>query len=905
MQNIRDYLQRVSNYLPKVSNSLRKVSNCLGRISKKIKIMYSRHLIGKITLTILGLCFIILLTWFIPVMMIEKNQIIGKENSPLTSNTGDIAIEAGEVLVAESGNKQLYINSDTMNIKVKDNKTGKVWNSSLNGGTTGTETALLSITYLGEDNNLYEWNTYDNCTLLKSYSLHKITNGLQIKMHVNEGESNRFYEYMPQKLPVERYENFFITGLDNLVTEGVLEQSEADKYKLTLSLIYKRSQVEECYAVAYSGNPPSSAVAQLINVTKLLGYTTEMLKEDSEFFGLSVTFREPASFDIVLEATLEGDDFVVRIPTYEMVSGNDFYKIQNVKVLPNFGATMSTDYEDGYIFVPDGAGALFKFNTYEPAVPDYIRPVYNNDYYTDYYYKPEYGEELMMPIYGMTYGVDDGATHGFLAIIEEGAETSYINVKLASNNNETGSVFNKVYSSFDMTQYNKVKVYGPYSSDSPTYLVDTEEMDIDYKIRYKLYPEKVSYYDMAKTYQNYLLEQDSNLIKNESEGVKLYLDAIGSLTLKERFLGIPYNTTRSMTTYSELLDIIKDLGDKELIVQYSGMFNEGLNNSINKKADLVKENGSKKELKELKEYMTREDMDLFFGVSLSKVYDKGKGFSSKIHALYDYSNAAATVYRYLPSIGIFNGFVSSNANYYYTLSPRYLSGIVNDFIHHSKEYESLSIPDLAGMYYADYKFKNIVTPYEATVILKDSLEKLSNNKTLALYNPRMDNIGYGDYAVEISRESSGYSTFYTTIPFRQLVMNGLVEYTTENVNMSSKNMNYYILQSLELNSYPKFTITSKNVDILKNSDYEFYYSTQYEILKNTMNKVYEACNLARQQIGSTEIVGHRIISKQVFCTDYASGVSVITNYGLNEYIGEDYTIEPLGFKIIGGQEGEQ
>lgn len=663
--------------------------------------------------------------------------------------------------------------------------------------------------------------------------------------------------------------------------------------------------MEECYAVAYSGNPPSSAVAQLINVTKLIGYTTEMLKEDSEFFGLSVTFREPASFDIVLEATLEGDDFVVRVPTYEMVSGNDFYKIQNIKVLPNFGATMATDYEEGYIFVPDGAGALFQFNTYEPAVPDYIRPIYNNDYYTDYYYKPEYGEELMMPIYGMTYGVDDRSTHGFLAIIEEGAETSYVNVKLASSNNETGSVYNKVYSSFDMTQYNKVKVYGPYSPESPTYLVDTEEMDIDYKIRYKLYPEKVTYYDMATTYKNYLLEQDSNLIKKESQGVKLYLDAIGSLTLKERFLGIPYNTTRSMTTYSELLDIIKDLGDTKLIVQYSGMFNEGLNNSINKKAELVKENGSKKELKELKEYMRGKEMELFFGVSLSKVYEKGNGFSPKFHALYDYSNVAATVYRYLPSVGIFNGFFSNNANYYYTISPRYLSGIVDDFINHSKQYESLSLPDLAGMYYADYKFKNVVSPYDASTVLKENLGKLSNNKTLALYNPRMDNIGYGDYAVEISRESSEYSTFYITIPFRQLVMNGLVEYTTENVNMSSKNMNYYILQSLELNSYPKFTITSKNVDILKNSDYEFYYSTQYEILKDTMKKVYETCNIARQQIGSTEIVGHSIISEKVFCTDYASGVSVITNYGLNEYIGDDYTIESLGFKIIRGQEGEQ
>ena len=785
---------------------------------------------------------------------------------------------------------------EELTFTVRNTKTNTSWSSAVKNSTNGVDKALLVIDYLGKDNNIYQWNTYDNSVMMDSYQAFLIDNGVQIQMNVNRGESSDFYEYLPQKIPVERYEEFILPTLDAKVKEGVIDATTASKYKTTLSLIYKKSQVEACYAVAYSGKPPVSAVRQLIELTKVIDYTTEMLLEDSEAFGLTVTFTEPAEFDIVMEILLEDDDLVVRVPTVAMHSANDYYSIQNVKVLPNFGAVTVNENIEGYVLVPDGTGALMAFNDANVAVPDYIRPFYDHDYFSDYYFMPEFGEELMMPLFGMIYG-GDRTTHGFMGIIENGADTSYMNVRLASSEG-AGSTTNKAFISFDTLQYNKVKIYGPYSDNGATYLASTGMLAIDYTLRYKLYDKGVTYYDMAKDYQSYLMAQGGVEALNFENEAMLYLEAIGALSLTERFVGIPYESLYAMTEYQELQSILEDLKGVNLAVQYNGVFNNGLNNTVNNKADLEKVNGTKKELSALQDYAKAEAIELFYQVNLSKVGKVGEGFMAKTHAMYDYGNTPAQVYRYAASLGRFDGIISNTRLFNYIVSPRYLTSITDSFLKAAEDYEALAIGDLANLYSVDYRFHRVVSPYEAKAIVDENLTKLAEAKDLTLYDPKMDYVTLSHYATDISRESSDYATFYATIPFRQLVLNGLTTYTTENVNMSSKSEAYYILQAAELGALPKFLITAKNVDVLRNSSYAYLYSTQYQNWAPIIKEVYAACEQIFERIGTKEIINHTMLEENVFCTTYATGVEVITNYNeIEAHLADGTIIAPLDYLI--------
>ncbi len=875
------------------------IKHRIDRIRGRIRKIYERHFVAKLIATIGAFCLLAGLLYSIPILLVRANSIPLPEEVLLAPAGEEIAHDAGEVLVAESSGKRLYINSSTMSLKVEDKNTGKTLYSAVKGASQASELALLTLSYLGEDNNLYEWDSYTYCTELGSYVLNRIENGVRLTLDMNEGDSGRFNEYYPQKMSVERFEQFFLEGIARLVDTEVIDKAAGDKYKMTLELLYKRSIAQECYAVSYTGTPPRSAVKLLITLAGLLGYTRDMLIEDSEAMGLTVTFAEPAKFKIVAEAVLDGEDFIVRVPVQEMKSFNDYYMIQNIKVLPNFGTAPAKDYEDGYILVPDGAGALFRFNTFTSAVPDYIRPVYDNDLLKDYYFAPEYAEELMMPLFGMIYGEAGNSDNGFLAIIEKGAETSYINVKLASTDKESPSAYNKAYASYDVTQYSSVKVYGPYSDNPATYLADSGMQQVDYTIRYKFFPGKVTYFDMAKAYREYLMKEWDRTEASYPSQPKLYLDFLGTVSLTERFLGIPYTSRYSMTTYGEMKEIIDYLGDRNLVLKYTGFFNGGFENKLNNRADTVAANGSAKELQSLRELVAKKGDELFFDAPLEKVYDKGNGFSARRHAIYDYSNFPASFYRYLPSLGVLRGIAGAEANFYYLLSPRYLDGVVDRFLKEAKDYPKLAISGLAGMNPADYRFNQNISIYQAAEIADRNLQKLAESHELSLSNPMMKNLVYGSYAEDISRESSGYATMDTTIPFRQLVMNGIIQTTTENVNMSSRSYSYYVLQAVELGVIPKFTLTAKSSDVLQQTAYSYYYATEFQKQKDIISQVYAECREAWDQIGTMEITNHSILAENVFLSEYASGISVITNYNLHPVTVEGSELSALSYRISG------
>ncbi|MGL6174404.1 MAG: DUF5696 domain-containing protein [Cellulosilyticaceae bacterium] len=863
---------------------------------KEIKSLFNKHKVTSTVLIIVLIFGIYKLPWAFSFMSIRARDIPEVSKTPLKSTVKEIPKNSGEVLVAESDTKQMYVDTESLNISVIDKSTKKEWNSIYTKGKlSDSEKSLLVMSFLGKDSKIYEWNSYKYSVETQNFIINQIEQGVQINFNMSEASSNRLEEYMPKKISIERYEELFLGKLDKLVSEERLEKKAADKYKSTLKIIYQKDTKNGYYFNKYVGNPPINAINQLIKLARTVEYTTEMLKADSEEYGIAIEIKPTPQFNIMIEACLEGDDFVVRIPTYEMVQGNDFYDVQSIQVLPNFGSVASSEVADGYILVPDGAGALFEINSYNGSYPDYTRSIYNNNYYKEMYEMSKYPENIMMPIYGMIYGKDENATHGFMSIIENGAELAAINVKVGTTTpDQGGSIYNKVYSSFDAMQYARLKIFGPYSDNETRYLVTTGPIDVDYTVRYKLFEKQVSYFDMAKAYQDYLI-QKYNLTRTYDEEPKMFLDVIGAVTLEEKIAGIPYKSLVSLTDYKELTGILDELTGKNLVVNYSGVFGEGKNNQIMNGADIVGKNGNNKELNQIEDIIQSSQDELYLEANFMKVYEGGHGFYDKVHAMSGYDGKPVTIYDYNLATGRFR----KSTNGYQLLHPKYLSSVVDTFIKKSKDYPNISIGDMGNVYYANYKPSEVVTSTQANLIVENNLTKLANEKTLILNNPDINKIIYGKYATNISRESSNYGTIYMSIPFRQLVMNGLVGYTTLDINMSIDSEEYYLLQALELGSYPKFTITSKGYDVLKNSAYTHYFATQYDNLKEQINDFYDVFEKEMRRIGSREIIDHKIVAENVFRTDYANGVAVITNYNKYEVVTPQGEIDALGYTIIG------
>ncbi len=873
---------------------------------EKIKNIYGAHPISW-TLGILALVIAVgALIFYYPAFDLTAAE-VPVETMALLAKGEEIPM-GGVVEVAKEGGRTLSIDTENMILYLKDDATGITWSSAMEGAAADNlaAKALLQVTFRGEDNVETVWNTYQNCVAFKDFKLFQLENGVRIEMDINEGDSKVYLEYLPARFPKERYEGFILPAVDQLLADGTITEKQHQRYLDMLNQCYRINPrpEESSYDQFFSGISPAPSLRDaLIGLTSMIGYTREMLIEDCAVFGVTPTFHEPAQFNLAIEFTLDGGDLIAHIPTAEITAGNDFYKMQRIAVLPNFVALPAAKENDGYFITPDGSGALMRFNTFVGSMAKYDRPYMDNDYYADYYFQSEYAQELRLPVFGVINGVEP-ATHGMLAIIENGMDTANLHITLGTTTGSgkkaayTGT--NAAYVSVDTLEHARVRINGAYESSSPTYVSDSGHIEMDFVVRYKPYTGEVSYFDLAMDYRDYLSAQ-SGVEITAPEGPKTFVEVLGAVTLIDRFVGIPYDNITSMSTYEEVADIVGTLPAGS-VVQYDGAFNGGIISELNDGARLVKENGTKEDLIALQEAAKSKGTDLFFQVNLSRVYVNGRTYLPYFHALRDYSNEPAEIYLYTPDTAKFNGRWDPIRSYT-RVSPRYLPYLADEFLKGLADQDldlNLAMADLGHDVFADYRYGGVINAVKANAVIEDTLNKLKAGSALALNDVNAEIAPMADYVTNVSRQSSNYASFYATIPFRQLALSGLTNLVGEDVNLASRSLDYYLLQAAETGMSVKYTVTAQNPDILKSSHFESYYAADWSEWKDEILEAAAKCEELRAVIGGKQIVNHELLAENVFRTTYEGGVTVVTNYAAMPYESEDGLVEAGTYLIKEG-----
>ena len=881
---------------------------------EKIKNIYGAH---PIPWTLGILAFVIAaaaLIFYYPAFSLEAAQV--PQTTTEATAKGDEIPVGGTVTVAQEGGRTLSLDTENLILTLKDDATGLTWSSEMTGGAADNlaTKALLLVTFRGEDNVETTWNTFQNCVAFNDYKMFHIDNGVRVEMDINEGDSKVYLEYLPTRFPRERYETFILPGIEQLLADGKIDQKQRDRYLDMLNQCYRlnpkanegeRLPEFQSYDQFFAGSSPAPSLRDaMITLTGMIGYTREMLIEDCAVFGMTPTFHEPAQFNLAIEFTLDGGDLVSHIPTQEITSGNPFYKIQRISVLPNFAAKPAAAANDGYFLTPDGSGALMRFNTFAGSMPKYDRPYMDNDFYADYYFQSEYAEELRMPIFGMING-GDVATSGLLGIIEEGWETANLHITLGSvtgsGKKATYNGTNAAYVSVDPLEHARVRINGAYEASSPTYVSDSGHIAMDFTLRLKPYTQTVTYFDMAMDYRDYLAAKSGVEIA-APEGPTTYVEVLGAITKVDRFVGVPYDNINAMSTYKDVESIIAELPEGS-VVQYDGAFNGGIISELNNGARLVKENGTLEEMKSLLAAADKKGIELYWQINLSRVYDNGRTYVPYFHALRDFSNETAEIYLYTPDTAMFNGRWDP-IRPYTRVSPKYLPGLAEAFLAELNEQDlgiNLAIDDLGHDVFADFRYNNVINQNQANALVKTTLDTLDAAADLTLNDTASVYAPMADYVTNVSRQSSDYASFYATIPFRQLALRGLTNLVGKDVNLNSRSLDYYLLQAAETGMSVKYTVSVKNPDMLKNTHFEAIYAAHWAEWKNEILEAAKKCQELSALIGGQQITGHQILAENVFQTTYENGVRVITNYSALPYESADGVVEAGTWLLV--QEG--
>jgi hypothetical protein len=257
------------------------------------------------------------------------------------------------------------------------------------------------------------------------------------------------------------------------------------------------------------------------------------IKEIFYFETDAVTFEIP--FKLVLK-----EDFVEITLLYKEVKEKGKGKVSDIELLPNWGEG-SAD-QDGYIFIPDGSGAIIEYKDIISRIDTYSGRVYGKDPSQDLVY-PEISDSQMvrLPLFGIRQ--DSSA---ILSVITAGDALATVNA-VANNNNAIVSA-SFIYRESDLTG---IQENG--GATRTMTILQSKPVSVQPVIRqYYLNGDDATYSGMANTYRSYL--ESKGILKNKTnkQTSAVSFEVFGAVSQQKSFMGIPYNHILAVTSFKDL-----------------------------------------------------------------------------------------------------------------------------------------------------------------------------------------------------------------------------------------------------------------------------------------------------------------------------------------------------------------
>lgn len=564
-------------------------------------------------------------------------------------------------------------------------------------------------------------------------------------------------------------------------------------------------------------------------------YTLEDVERINNIFGIETELELPR-FQIGMQFNLDEDGLKATIIKESIRDSSTYgegeerfntgFIVTKVTVLPQLTASYVTTQDAGQIVIPDGSGAIINFNNGKDLLgyTAYGYKIYGDDGCFSLTTAPENTKTLMFPMYGFLSPTEN---KGVLAIIEQGASISSIYADVARK--ETPYNIGEFITYLRETEVVNTG-YGWYVNKVRKWAEDIISYDCVYAYKFFDTTESLDYVSLAKKYQTYLIDRYGLEFKDSTTNNVVNLNVMGSFDKYQLFLGFKYTIKDSMTTFKQAKEIVNELYDnnvKDMTVSYKAWTIDALEYKLRPSLKVGKSLGGKSGIKSFNDYLS--DKGILFYPELFVSTNKGYkySFGNMKYTSRSVGNDYAIQYPFNLATLQYNKLDKPT----YTVSPKFYDTIANQLL---KSYKKLGIngayiTDLGNEMVGDYHKDNLLYSEIGIMHQQKALNTLDESLTnLQLSAPFDYALKYATSAVNVPTETSTYAIIDEAIPFYQLVVSGLFDYTTEQINgTNDKSAEWYFAQALITGSNLNFTVSYEDPAILLKTDYTQYYKIYY------------------------------------------------------------------------------
>ena len=810
---------------------------------------------------------------FIPIYS-EKEVSSGREPH-LVFYEGD-----GEPVIIENDQLSLEMDGATTQFKVTDKATGKVWYSNpptrdsdpiAHGVNSDFLSSTLTLTYTVSGSET-ELNNYRYSMVNQNYNISK-DNDTTIRVEYAIGKIERTYLF-PIAVTVERFQELTDQMSKSLVSKVKKFYSLYNEKKLS-----KASNLEELKAMypdIESGNlyiiksdMDTPAKEKVEGYFAEIGYDMEQYEMDLQNVAQKEESHGPF-FNATMIFRLEGNQLVVEVP-YEEIMHEAEYPLTYVAVLPMFGAA-GTD-EEGFIFIPEGSGGVINYNNGKLSQSAYYANLYGWDYGME---RTEAVSETenTFGVFGM--GQKDGS---FICAIEGASSYGGIYADIAGRFNS----FNSVYCKYNLIHYGQFKLSGRTNEQVLMY---ENCIPDDTVVQRYCFIDADNYVEMAEAYGDYLRSQPEFKQEQADPDMPIHVELIGAINKMVPKLGVPVDSVIPVTTFSEAEDILDELtgsGIRHLNLRMTGWSNGGVRQKVLSGVHTLGELGGDSGMKKLIADAKEKGVSLYFDGISCFAYNSGllEGFVPTLHAARFTTRELVKLYPYY----IVTYQQQDWSDPYYLVKPRIANDYANNLVKGLKNRESTGVAfrDIGNLLSADYYKNDTVTREQVKQLNTEVLQKAQDEGLKISIKKGNDYaISYADLITDMNLTGRKYAIIDQAVPFYQIALHGLKNYTGEAINLAGDYQNA-LLECAEYGAGLNYTFMKADTSILQDSAYSCYTAGSYDRWKNEVIPVILRYQTEMAGLNSLRITGHEFVSNDLHVTTYEDGTRVYVNYGSTEY----------------------
>lgn len=597
---------------------------------------------------------------------------------------------------------------------------------------------------------------------------------------------------------------------------------------------------------------------------------------------VTVTFEEGFQLTVCLD--ISDGNLTVTVPESSITEPEDgSLVLENLYLYPFLGATYGMEVP-GYLFVPDGCGALVRMDSlHEDRSAAYSKRVYGPENgIGDYIPKLSSSmlnpaEQIYMPVFGIVQEENVSALFG---IIQSGAEYSFVEGYAYGKELPTNMITAKfVYR----------ETYSRYLNQAGTTLITNqpERNSFDAQLRFSfLSGDQANYSGMASTYQQYLVE---NGVLTAPEAQQDSIPMSVEILFSEQQAELVGTSTVVMTTIdqaNQMLDELQEQGIGKINVVARGYNKDGASNAAPADGDFNTEVANAAEWTAFVERCAEEGIEVAFFTDVVRGYEGSGSFNVRKDVASNVNELQLRAYK--------NGV-------FYLLAPKVVAqNLANAARDLGQTGAQMLVLDAVGNnLYSSWNKHHTNTRTETMEIFAGlSVEGMK----LGFYTPSAYVWQNADQIYEVRSSHSGYMVFSDTVPFMQMVLKGYVDYYAGPSNFNADRQKE-LLQMIEHGSYPSWIVTGENSLVLLDTPSAWLYTSEFNVWKGEMVSEYNYVAQALNQVLGARIVNHETLDDGIVQVTYDNGITIVINYTQRAFARGSIYVKAMDFSVIEEREG--